>query len=129
MTVGFLVGGTFTCIPCADKFKNQYPEAIPVYDCNILPYSQICLKCERLIVKGIKDERGRPLSLFKQSVLEETLEILWKKCQRAIQEEDWEVLGNTERAAMKLMLEHSLHFEIVRAKWLVQINNTSYRRC
>src|SRR5262249_18047988 len=42
---GYLVKGKFLCTRCTLKNPLVHPEAIAVYPCNIMPYSQSCRGC------------------------------------------------------------------------------------
>lgn len=64
LVCGHLVKGKFLCERCTLKHNLVYPDAIPVYPVNILPYSQACQECGLLVFDVWQSRKGGPLCLF-----------------------------------------------------------------
>ena len=63
--IGKLIEGQFVCNRCALQYDlAPDPLAINVIKKHILPYSQTCHDCGKLIVNGVKREDGTPIILF-----------------------------------------------------------------
>ncbi len=64
--IGYLTYGYFYCKTCEHERTRFGATAsqVPVYLCNIRPYSQTCRECNKLIVDGAKKASGGPLCLF-----------------------------------------------------------------